>query len=328
MIGLNISSAFNSAITIYIIIPLLIIPMMVLSGAMFPFDKLNRKIGDAEKVPLIAELIPTRWTYEALMVSQFKDNRFSRTQFNREKETYYSLQKKISESDFNRVYRIPEMKRALADCLNEYKKTGDFKNNTARNEPANAGKNYDCFVLLKNELTKVSNLYSLPEFRYISSITTGVFNQSVHDSAFAYLKELDDLFRVQFNSANNIRDRFYNLNAVKLNRLKDDYYNYELEQIVTKYYERHKMLIYKNSVIQNTDPVYLNPLRKSPLAFRTHFYAPSKYFLGLNADTFRFNIIVIFISTILLYMVLYYDLLAKAVRFLEEFKIRNRLIRK
>ena len=45
MIGLNISSAFNSAITIYIIIPLLIIPMMVLSGAMFPFDKLNRKIG-------------------------------------------------------------------------------------------------------------------------------------------------------------------------------------------------------------------------------------------------------------------------------------------
>jgi hypothetical protein len=295
---------------------------------MFPFDKLNRVIGNAEKVPLIAEFMPTRWTYEALMVSQFRDNRFSTTQYNREKETYYSLQKKISESDFNRVYRIPEMKRALAGCLNEYKKTGGFKNNTARNEPANAGKNYDCFVLLKNELTKISNLYSLPEFRYISSIAPGKFNQSVCDSAFGYLKELDDLFGLQFNSANNIRDRFYNLNVVKLNRLKDDYYNYELEQIVTKYYERHKMLIYKNSVIQNTDPVYLNSLRESPLAFRTHFYAPSKYFLGCNTDTFRFNIIVIFISTILLYIVLFYDLLAKAVRFLEEFKIRKRLIRK
>jgi len=55
MLGLNISASFNSAITIYIIIPLLIIPMMVLSGAMFPFDKLNRKIGSVEKVPFIAE---------------------------------------------------------------------------------------------------------------------------------------------------------------------------------------------------------------------------------------------------------------------------------
>ena len=77
MLGLNISASFNSAITIYIVIPLLIIPMMVLSGAMFPFDKLNRKIGNVEKVPLIAELMPTRWTYEALIVSQFKDNRYS-----------------------------------------------------------------------------------------------------------------------------------------------------------------------------------------------------------------------------------------------------------
>jgi len=88
------------------------------------------------------------------------------------------------------------------------------------------------------------------------------------------------------------------------------------------------MFIYKNSIIQNTDPVYLNPFRKGPLAFRTHFYAPSKYLLGINTDTFRFNLIVIFISTIALFVVLYYDLLAKAIRFFEEFTIRKRLIRK
>ncbi len=88
MIGLNISASFNSAITIYIVIPLLIIPMMVLSGAMFPFDKLNRKIGNVDKVPLIAELMPTRWTYEALIVSQFKDNKYSQTKFTKQGETY------------------------------------------------------------------------------------------------------------------------------------------------------------------------------------------------------------------------------------------------
>ena len=91
MLGLNISASFNSAITIYIVIPLLIIPMMVLSGAMFSFDKLNREIGNVDKVPMIAEFMPTRWTYEALIVSQFKDNKYSQTQFTKEGETYYDL---------------------------------------------------------------------------------------------------------------------------------------------------------------------------------------------------------------------------------------------
>ena len=326
MIGLNISSAFNSAITIYIIIPLLIIPMMVLSGAMFPFDKLNRIIGNVEKVPLIAEFMPTRWTYEALMVSQFRDNRFSQTRYDREQETYYSLQKKISESDFNRVYRIPELKRALSDCLYEFRTTG--RDVQEGKEKLATVRNYDCFALLQNELIKISSLYSLPGFRYISSLTRGKFSQAAADSAFAYLNKVDGIFREQFNKANNTRDRFYNLNAGRLNSLKDEYFNYELEQIVTKYYEQNKMLIHKNSIIQNVDPVYLDPFNEGALAFRTHFYAPSKYFLGRNTDTFRFNIGVILAGTLLLYIILYLNLPARAVMIIEEFKIRKRLISK
>jgi len=94
-------------ITIYIVIPLLLIPMMVLSGAMFSFDKLNRTISRPDKVPLVAELMPTRWSYEALMVSQFKDNRYSSLVYTADGETFYSLQKKISQADFNSVHRIP-----------------------------------------------------------------------------------------------------------------------------------------------------------------------------------------------------------------------------
>ncbi len=65
MLGLNISATFNSAVTIYILIPLLLIPQMSLGGAMFSFDKLNRKIGSVDKVPLIAEFMTSRWGYEA-----------------------------------------------------------------------------------------------------------------------------------------------------------------------------------------------------------------------------------------------------------------------
>jgi hypothetical protein len=74
MLGLNISASFNSAVTIYILIPLVMIPMMILSGAMFSFDKLNRYVSRVDKVPVIAELMVTKWSYEALMVHQYKDN--------------------------------------------------------------------------------------------------------------------------------------------------------------------------------------------------------------------------------------------------------------
>ncbi len=41
VLGMNISSAFNSAVTVYVLIPLLLIPQMILNGLLFNFDKLN-----------------------------------------------------------------------------------------------------------------------------------------------------------------------------------------------------------------------------------------------------------------------------------------------
>ncbi|MCA1757646.1 MAG: ATP-binding cassette domain-containing protein [Bacteroidales bacterium] len=105
LLGLNISNSFNSAITIYIVVPMLMIPMMVLSGAMFPFDKLNRTIGSVGQVPVIAELIPTKWTYEALMVTQARDNKYDRL--------VYELKREMSVAEYNTIHRLPALSRAL-----------------------------------------------------------------------------------------------------------------------------------------------------------------------------------------------------------------------
>ena len=51
MMGLNISSAFDSAVTIYILIPILIIPQLLLSGVVIPFDKFNPKVGAPKVFP-------------------------------------------------------------------------------------------------------------------------------------------------------------------------------------------------------------------------------------------------------------------------------------
>src|SRR5260221_6314863 len=63
LLGLNISSAFNSAVTIYILIPILLIPQLILSGVVVKFDKLNPLIGDTATVPLVGDIIASRWAF-------------------------------------------------------------------------------------------------------------------------------------------------------------------------------------------------------------------------------------------------------------------------
>jgi hypothetical protein len=323
MIGLNISAAFNSAITIYIVIPLLIIPMMVLSGAMFSFDKLNRTIGNVDKVPLIAELMPTRWTYEALMVAQFKDNRFSRVQYSEDGETYYILQKKISEADFNKVHRIPELKRALETTLFEYNNNPRAIASNSEILAKNPPRQFSRLLLLKNELTRLTGLYNIPVFRYIEYLTPYEFNPVIADSVSAYLTQLERIFSQVSNTSSDKKDRFYRANNARLKQLQSNYFNFKLEEIVTKYYERKKILVNKNSIIQNVDPVYLDPYQKGFPGFRTHFFAPSKIFFGTRIDTFYFNIILVISNSLLLYLALYYEIFARIVRFLEKFKFRK-----
>jgi ABC-type multidrug transport system ATPase subunit len=323
MLGLNISASFNSAITIYIVIPLVIIPMMVLSGAMFSFDKLNRKIGSVDKVPLIAELIPTRWTYEALIVTQFKDNPFSKVEYNREQETYYMLQKKISEAEFNKIYRIPALREALETTLTEYIEfRSDSKNIRHSNDflLKKSTPQFSKLQLLKNELTKMASISKVPEFDLLDKLTSTEFNPEIQDALTRYLDRINAVFSTISNSASDRTDRFKSLNNTILNKLEKDYYNYKLEEIVRKIYERKKILVYKNSLVQNTDPIYLDPYMKGFLNFRTHFFAPYKPIFGKLTDTFTFNVTLVLLSTIILYLTLYYELLGKLVRFIENIR--------
>ncbi len=326
MLGLNISASFNSAITIYIVIPLLIIPMMVLSGAMFPFDKLNRIIGNVDKVPVIAELMPTRWTYEALIVSQFKDNKYSKVRYTKDGRTYFNLQMDISQAEFNKIHRLKALRDANKEALANYNwiqaayGTGQEKVTAVKSELSSN------LILLRNELGRLAGLRKIAPFVFPDRLTPEKFNSEVSDSIAAYLLRLDQYFSRISNTDNEIKDRFYSANAQALKKLEDEYFNYKLQELVTKPYERKKILEYSNKLVQNTDPIYLEPDKTGFLGFRTHFYSPSKNILGFSTDTFTFNIILVLLSTIVLYLILYYELLVRIVKSIENFSFGKKIL--
>ncbi|MBN1131766.1 MAG: ATP-binding cassette domain-containing protein [Bacteroidales bacterium] len=296
LIGLIISSSFNSAVTIYIIIPLVMIPMMVLSGAMFSFEKLNRRLTRVDKVPLIAELMPTKWSYEALMVKQFKDNEFQRN--------FYEVEKKISQNNFMTAYFIPELKERLDACRTEYNLKG------ALNETLPA------FEVLKNEIWRHRELVQDVSFK-AGELDPSHFNAKQAEKTEKFLDNLNRVFLQRFSKAD--REKQHHLNTLFSDdrralyfTMLDRYHNESVSDQVQKIYEKNKIVEYRGRLYRQIDPVFHDP-EPSGLGIRAHFFAPRKYFLGRYHDTFNFNMGFIWFMTGLLYIVLYYDVIARII---------------
>jgi len=293
ILGLNISDAFNSAITIYIVVPLLMIPMMVLSGAMFPFDKLNRSLGSVDKVPWIAEIMPTKWTYEALMVTQFKDNRYDML--------VYDMNKTISVADYNTIFHLPELENALNTTVLHYRRKELSEENPSK------------LPLLRNEISKLSENEGLYKFAELDKLNYFDFSHIVAEKLSVYIDSVNSIFLSRSNSADIRKDKFISDNREELDKLYNQYHNDRLEEIVRKIYEKNKILEYKNMLVQNFDPVYRDPPDNEFPAFRSHFFAPSKVSMGLRFDTYTFNMIFVWLMSLVFYVLLYYNVLERIV---------------
>ncbi len=328
ILGLNISASFNSAITIYIVIPVIIIPMMVLSGAMFPFDLLNRKISSVGNVPVIAEIMPTRWTYEALMVTQFKDNKYNRFSESQFSTSIYEYKKNLSVANYYSIRYIPALFNALEKTDSVYQLISGQSLNPGK-MPATVSKLEESgkLKLIKNELSKLQKKFpELRPFNFINDLTPQKYNRNVYENTLSYLSYLSNNFNRLSNKLADEWDKFYISNRDEIRKLENKYNNLKLQEIVTKFYERdkNKILEYKNSLVQNYDLIYMDPeKKKGPFSFRTHFFAPSKYFFGRFYDTFYFNNSLLMLSTILLYFALYHELLGKLVNYFEKLKLKR-----
>jgi ABC-type multidrug transport system ATPase subunit len=76
LLGLNLSSAMRSAKTIYIMIPLLIIPQIIFGGAIIRFDRFNPVLTEVDRVSWIGNVMASRWGFEGIAVELTRNNDF------------------------------------------------------------------------------------------------------------------------------------------------------------------------------------------------------------------------------------------------------------
>ncbi|MCP4312364.1 MAG: ATP-binding cassette domain-containing protein [Bacteroidetes bacterium] len=295
MIGLVISSAFSSAVTIYIVIPLVMIPMMVLSGAMFSFEKLNRRITTVDKVPIIAELMVTKWSYEALMVHQFKANKFEKN--------FYGDEKRISANNFKAAYLVPELEQRLNACAYEFRETGKITTTKVALE------------VLWNEIRRADPLVKDISFKE-GELMPETFSEAVISKTTRFLNALKQHYINQFSIASKLKER--RLAKLMKDRrdlyfsMLDQYHNESVSDHVKKIYEKNQVIESGKRLYQQIDPIFLDPVPEG-LGIRSHFYSPRKYFIGTYFETYKFNLGFIWFLTIVLYLILYFDLSGKIV---------------
>ncbi len=301
LIGLNISSAFNSVVSAYIAIPFVLVPQLLLSGAVVDFSKMHKDIKSAKYTPVYGDLMTSRWAYEGLMVEQFKNNPFQKN--------FFDVDQKLSQTNYLILYYIQKLQSTYANLSEIQKDT-----NTINRQ----------ILLLENELTKLSITYSdstflelakkvsknykSDEYKDLFTNKLNIFKNILIDSLKTYRKEKEIIY-------NNLVQTLGSEKA--FNKLRKDNQNQRIASYVLNNFSVQKIKVNNNEIIQLKDPIYQFPNSEFG---RAYFYAPVKNIFGIIVDTFWFNLFVLWVTTVLMYVLLQMDIIRKGMEYFENIK--------
>lgn len=299
LLGLNISSSFNSAVTIYILIPILIIPQILLSGIIVKFEKLNPTLSTHEKVPVFGEVMASRWAFEGIAVWQFRHNEYEKY--------FFEDDKKMSTATFKKDFLIPELIKRTDYCI------------FALTQPEKKDHQPSDLRLLTNEVARENKEAGPAAFGKVDALTPSGFTASVGNELKNFLNSRKDYYVRLYNFANTHREFVVNalqqsqggLDAVL--KKKDDYENESLNILLKNTAEKKQIEESNDRLVQRFQPVFMEGEKNSFI--RAPFFASRKNAFGVLWDTYYVNAIVIWLMTITLSFTLYFDVLKKILDF-------------
>ncbi len=329
MLGLNISSAFNSVVTIYILIPILLIPQLLLSGVIVKFDKLNPTLSSQTVVPVAGEMMASRWAFEALAINQFKENEYEKD--------YYSFDKAMSIANYKKNFWISAVKTRLTMSVNysgKPEKKEEFNNNLRL---------VLAELLEESEFIEeifINTKYSSEESKALNKSISIEERKSIVKDIQERTKKVQKIESFKESTAKTINGilndikglyiKYYNVFADIKNRKiadfrkekdgkklfiekRDAYQNESLSDLVKNNNELNKIIEFEGRLVQKSDPVYIDAK-----GFRAHFFAPTKKLFGSTVDTYWVNVFVILGMALSLFISLYFDLLKRIIDSLGE----------
>ena len=281
--GLLLSQCLNSVVAIYITIPLLLIPQILLCGLVVSFTDLTPK-STTGNVPLIGDMIPSRWSYEALAVTSFTDNEYEAPLFASDKEKY--------ETQFYNMGFLYELQSQLETLKDEQKNGKPVKP--------------EHMDIIHENLPVITAYCGLQPYQGNDS----------YESLKQYMKEAEDLLAARSNKITLKADaqtaQFIRRNGKDaLMQLKRDNYNLKLEECVVGA-DQHSMLeVVGTTIVPRTGTIFLTPRNSMG---RAPFYSSEKIVGSWHVKTLWFNMAVMLLMSIIMTVLLLTDCPGRHVR--------------
>ena len=274
--GLLLSQCLNSVVAIYISIPMLLIPQILLCGLVVSFTDLNPR-STTGNVPLIGDIIPSRWSYEALAVTSFTDNNYKRHFFDVEKQKY--------ETQYYNMGLLYELQSQL-ETMNDEKKRGKEVNPNH-------------MEVIRTNLPLVTEFCGMQPYKGDESY------QSLYD----YMKEAEKLLAKRSNELTLEAEKYVsafvrNHSKEYLLELKRNYSNTKLEDCVIGADQKHMVEVIDNYVVPRTGLIFLTP--RSNIG-RAPFYSSVKILGPWHIKTLYFNMGVMLLMCIITIILLLTD---------------------
>ncbi|HNR56731.1 MAG TPA: ABC transporter permease, partial [Flavobacteriales bacterium] len=298
VLGLNVSASFNSAKVIYIMIPVLIIPQLLFSGIIVKFDKLHPWFSSERSVPVLGNIMASRWAYEGMAVTQFMDNRYERE--------FYALDQRMKTANWKKDLWVRELENSMGNV-----------ERVLNGHPEGVDLAYE-LGLIRRELEKESAQLKGFVFDRMADLDPQRVDHDVLDALKTSLDVLTSHYRNVYRQAEAAKEeRIAAMTSDPGSRaayfaLLDEYRNESLSDVVTNKNDVNVIVADQGELVQKSDPIYLEPMRSG--FFGAHFYAPAKWFAGMRIPTLWANALVLWAMALALALTLYFELFPRLLR--------------
>ena len=283
LVGLLLSQCLSSVVAIYISIPLLLIPQILLCGLVVSFSDLTPK-STTGNVPIIGDIIPSRWAYEALAVTSYTDNDYEKPFFDIHKEKY--------ETQYYNMGYLYELQSQLETMNDE----------VVRGKEVNP----DHLEIIKTNLPLLTQVCGMDPY-------SGDFSYS---SLKEYLGKSEEILSKRSNQATLTADAKMASMIREQGKdvmldLKRNNYNIRLEEFVVGADNARMLDVVNHVIVPRTSIVFLTP--QSHIG-RAPFYSSEKIIGSWHIKTLWFNMCVMLIMCIFVALFLFADWPGKYIR--------------
>ena len=283
LVGLLLSQCLSSIVAIYISIPILLIPQILLCGLVVSFSDLTPK-STTGNVPVIGDLIPSRWAYEALAVTSFTDNAY--------KAPFFELDKKKYENQYYNMGFLDELQSQLETMKDEEKRGKEV--------------NPSHMETIRMNLPELTDYCGMDAYK-------GDYS---YESLRQYMKEAERILSKRSNETTLKADRLMAEMVREQGKdavleLKREHYNLNLEDCVIGANQKRMLDVIDNHIVARTGIIYLTPKSK---VGRAPFYSSEKILGSWHIKTLWFNLGIMLLMSIVVAIFLFTDWPGKVLR--------------